>query len=261
MSSTDDVISPLFRIPPEIRDKIYRNLLSACYSSEEDEAPVWGEKNPPVITLDWYGPLDTTGIYTSILATCKQVAFEDTRILYTSNILKFEGSKSMSKWLDTIGSENVQAVRSVEIYGNLADLNIRMLENVLQRCTGLKRFQIDAHMMSCAPPREQYVCTFLGSAKWVLENHATLKMVASGHPGGYEHKPLRKGQYPGYWDAICVTFLADMTDAFPEDGFRFDVQEAIEQHSGSTHDNYVLSPIVLTRGNNASAAPADTQAP
>ena len=258
MSSTEDVLCPFFRLPPEIRNKIYRNLLVACHSPKENEAPVFGRIKPPVLGFDWRGGPSDTNIHTSILATCKQVAFEATRILYTSNIVRFQCSKSMNVWLDTIGPESVRAVQNAEICASYRKLNRKALEEVLQRCTGLRRFHIHSHMMFCSSPREQYVCEFLDSVKCVLEDHVNLRMVASGHLGGYEHKLLVQGQSPEYLDAISITFLADIGDGFPRDGFSFDIQEAIDQHDKTTIDKYKQFPIHQRYG--TSAAPAGIQA-
>ncbi|CAF9902781.1 MAG: hypothetical protein HETSPECPRED_000003 [Heterodermia speciosa] len=243
MSSTQHVISPFLRVPPEIRDQIYRNLLLACHSPElEGEPQGWGRNKPPAVFLSRRYLSKATGIHTSILATNKQIASEAARILYTSNVVRFEGSEFMSAWLDTIDPENVEAVRHAEIFGSLAQLDLKALEDVLERCTGLRRFRIESHMMICEPPREPYVCQFLESVKWVLKDHATLRIIASRFPGGYEHEPRRKEPHPAYWYAISTTFLADMGDAFPRDGLSFDVQEAIKQYSVSTLDNPVDSP-------------------
>ena len=263
-SSIKHVFFPFLRLPLEIRDKIYRNLLVAYHSPKENEAPVWGSRKPPVIRLGWKDswedilvPSSATDIHTSILATCKQIAFEATRILYTSNIVGFGSPESMSSWLDRIGPESVQAVQNVEICTGLGGLGHKVLENVLRRCTGLRRFRLDLHMMSCSPPRQPYICRFLESVKWVLRYHASLRLVASGYQGGYNHKRLVKGRCPEYWDEISITFLAETADVLPRDGFSFDIQEAIEQHSDGNIDRYLYPP---PPGYGASAAPAGLQA-
>ena len=248
---------PFFRLPLEIRNKIYRNLLVTYH--RKDEAPVRGKRKPPVLLIGWDWELkDLTRIHTSILATCKQVAFEATRILYSSNILRFESFDCMNEWLDTIDPESVKAVRDVEIISGYLEPR-EALETVLLRCTGLRRFHIRADMMYCAPPYEPLVCDYLNSVKWVLEEHPTFGLLASGHAGGFAHKRLQMGEYGMYRDTISITFLVDTVDGYPEDGFSFDIQEAIEQHAESSFDPKDYFPVEGER-HGASAASAGVQA-
>lgn len=209
MSSTKDVAS-LLSSPVEIRGKIYRHLLVASHNLH------------PYASWDSWLPnlTEGSGIYTSILATCKQVAFEATHILYTSNVFKFDGCKDMNEWLDTISPDDVQAVQNAEINGSYAMMGMDALKKVVRRCTGLRRL----HLRQLT---ELFIRGIFELAKSVLKDHPNLRIVACKHWGD---TPKGASQT---WKVGFITLVANTEDLLPKDGKVVDIEEAIEEYDES----------------------------
>ena len=210
ISTAKDVVS-LLRIPLEIRNKIYHNLLVSS-----DIVYIIPEGHGL-----YYCTTADEGVFTSILITCKQAAFEATRIIYKSNIFEFLDFASMNKWLDMINPDNVHAVQNARIHECYEMMNTDALEKVSKRCTGLKRLRIDWHRRLGSPAPEVNVCELFESAKRVVRDHAKLKMVACTQWGKW-HDFARLT-----WEVSSITLVANIGDLSPDDGEIFHIEKAV----------------------------------
>ena len=203
--TTNDVAS-LLSCPVEIRVKIYRHLLVASHLLQ-----------PYAIWDSWLpNRTEGSGIYISILATCKQVTLEATPILYASNILGFDGSGVMNEWLDTINAESVQAVQNAEITESYPTMDLDGMKKVFMRCTGLKRLHL-----ACGTLPEPWISKSFEFAKRVLKDHPNLRMVACDRWEGW---PIRGTKT---WVVGSITLAADIEDLLPRDGIIFDEAEKV----------------------------------
>ncbi|KAI6900515.1 hypothetical protein KC318_g10540 [Hortaea werneckii] len=80
----DQSASPLFSLPPELRNDIWRYLLIHAPSSPSSSLSAIDRKEPHHPTSPGPGPRDSY-IYANILRTCKQANTEATPILYGEN--------------------------------------------------------------------------------------------------------------------------------------------------------------------------------
>ena len=128
----------------------------------------------------------------------------------------------MSKWLDVLNPENVQAIRKAEICGSFDMADMDAVKKILQRCTGLRRFHFDWFSPPFGLLTKQDFCRIFEWTKEVLKDHASLTMVTC-EPWGNKHESKRQP-----WQISSITLVANIRDVLPEDGELVDIEKAIE---------------------------------
>ena len=138
----------------------------------------------------------------------------------------------MTGWLDLICPENATAVPNGSIWKRLPALELDQLENLFQLCTRLTRLYIYAHLVSCAlGSLSRRARGFIKTVQPLLTSHETLSEIMSKCSGGYH-----PNTYPGYWDAIRVTFVASVKDRPKYDGVRLNIEKVIDNAEAAIID-------------------------
>ena len=107
--------SPLSKLPPELRNRIYELALDFSCNivirtlQQHSKIEVKG-------SLGYYHPIPSLGLLTS----CKVIDQECGQLFYASNHLVFAGFDALREFKRCVGTENVAALRSVVIEATLS---------------------------------------------------------------------------------------------------------------------------------------------